>query len=80
MGSGCSQWSLIWHYNRPSHGDHVGQRGVAMYKDRLYFGTTDAHLICLNARNGKEIWNIEIADVRFGLLHQRGPSRGEGSS
>ncbi len=37
-----------------------------MYKDRLYFGTTDAHLICLDARDGKEIWNIEIADVRFG--------------
>ncbi len=57
---------LVWHYNRPSHGDHVGQRGVAMYKDRLYFGTPDAHLICLNARSGKEIWNVEIADVRFG--------------
>jgi acido-empty-quinoprotein group A len=57
---------MIWHYNRPSQGDHVGHRGVAMYKDRLYFGTTDAHLICLNARDGKEIWNIEIADVRFG--------------
>jgi acido-empty-quinoprotein group A len=57
---------MIWHYNRPSQGDHVGHRGVAMYKDRLYFGTTDAHLICLNARDGKEIWNVEIADVRFG--------------
>ena len=57
---------LIWHYNRPSHGDHVGHRGVAMYKDRIYFGTPDAHLICLNARSGKEIWNVEIADVRFG--------------
>jgi len=57
---------LIWHYTRPSEGDHVGHRGVAMYKDRLYFGTPDAHLICLNARNGKKIWDIEIADVRFG--------------
>jgi alcohol dehydrogenase (cytochrome c) len=57
---------LIWRYNRPSNGDHVGHRGVAMYKDRIYFGTTDAHLICLNARTGKEIWNVEIADVRFG--------------
>jgi alcohol dehydrogenase (cytochrome c) len=57
---------MIWHYTRPSKGDHVGHRGVAMYKDRLYFGTPDAHLICLDARNGKEIWDVQIADVRFG--------------
>ncbi len=56
----------IWHYTRPSQGDHVGHRGVAMWKDRLYFGTPDAHLICLNARDGKPIWDIQIADVRFG--------------
>jgi alcohol dehydrogenase (cytochrome c) len=37
-----------------------------MYKDKLYFGTPDAHLICLNARDGREVWNIEIADVRLG--------------
>jgi alcohol dehydrogenase (cytochrome c) len=59
---------MIWHYSRPSQGDHVGHRGVAMYKDRLYFGTPDAHLICLNARNGKEIqhvrpWFSEIAQA-----------------
>ena len=57
---------LVWHYNRPSQGDHVGNRGVAMYKDRLYCGTPDAHLICLNARSGKKIWDIQVADVRFG--------------
>jgi alcohol dehydrogenase (cytochrome c) len=58
--------SLVWHYSRPAPGDHVGNRGVAMYKDRLYFGTPDAHLICLSARNGKEIWNVQIADVKLG--------------
>lgn len=56
----------IWHYNRPSEGDHIGQRGVAMYKDRLCFGTPDAHVICLNARDGKQIWDTPVADVQFG--------------
>jgi alcohol dehydrogenase (cytochrome c) len=56
----------IWHFARPSNGNHIGQRGVAMYQDRLYFGTPDAHLICLNARDGKQIWDVEIADARFG--------------
>jgi len=26
----------IWHYNRPSKGQHIGHRGVAMYKGWLY--------------------------------------------
>jgi alcohol dehydrogenase (cytochrome c) len=64
---------MIWHYARPSKGDHVGHRGVAMYKDRLYFGTPDAHLICLDARNGKEIWDVQIADVRFGYYISLAP-------
>jgi alcohol dehydrogenase (cytochrome c) len=56
----------IWHFHRPSQGDHIASRGVAMYKDRLYFGTPDAHLICLDARSGKVIWDEQIADVKFG--------------
>jgi alcohol dehydrogenase (cytochrome c) len=56
----------IWHYSRPSQGNHIAQRGVAMYKDRLYFGTPDAHLICIGARDGKQIWDVQIADVKFG--------------
>lgn len=37
-----------------------------MYKNRLYFGTPDAHLICLDARNGEVLWNAQVADVAFG--------------
>jgi alcohol dehydrogenase (cytochrome c) len=56
----------VWQFDRPSQGDHIGQRGVAFYKDRIYFGTPDAHLVCLNAHNGKKIWDVEVADVKFG--------------
>ena len=69
----------IWHFRRPSEGDHIGQRGVALYKDRVYFGTPDAHLICLDARNGEQIWDVQIADVKFWLLPERGAAGGEGS-
>lgn len=55
----------IWHFERPANGDHVGQRGVAMYRNRLFFGTTDAHLICLDARNGEKLWDTVMADVAF---------------
>src|SRR5690348_12495049 len=56
----------IWQFQRQSEGNYIDQRGVAMYRDRLYFGTPDAHLICLNARDGKKIWEVEVADVKFG--------------
>jgi alcohol dehydrogenase (cytochrome c) len=56
----------IWHFERASEGNHLANRGVAMYHDRLFFGTTDAHLICLSARDGKQIWDIQVADSNFG--------------
>jgi len=56
----------VWHFNRPSQGDHLASRGVAMWQDRLYWGTPDAHLICLDARTGKVVWDKTVADVHFG--------------
>src|SRR5215831_7416763 len=56
----------VWHFQRQSGGNMIGQRGVAMYRDKLYFGTPDAHLICLDARTGKQVWDLEIADYKFG--------------
>ena len=55
----------IWEFRRPAEGDHLGQRGVAFYQGRIYFGTPDAHLICLDARDGKKIWDVTIADVKL---------------
>jgi alcohol dehydrogenase (cytochrome c) len=63
----------VWMHSRPSEGDHIGQRGVALYRNRVYFGTPDAHLICLDARDGKQIWGVEIADVKFGYYLSSAP-------
>jgi quinohemoprotein ethanol dehydrogenase len=35
----------------------VVNRGVAIYKGKVYVGTLDAHLIALDARTGAVIWN-----------------------
>ncbi len=56
---------VIWHYYRESTGDHIGNRGVGMYKDWLYFETPDCHLISLNAKDGKVHWDIELADPKL---------------
>jgi alcohol dehydrogenase (cytochrome c) len=39
-------------------------RGVALLNDRVYVGTLDAHLIALEAANGKKVWDTVVADYR----------------
>ncbi len=63
----------VWHFQRQSDGNFIGQRGVAMYGDKLFFGTPDGHLICLEARSGKKVWDIEIEDVKFGYFVSMAP-------
>jgi alcohol dehydrogenase (cytochrome c) len=64
---------MIWHYSRPSPGEHIGHRGLAMYKGWLYFTTPDAHLVCLDARDGKVRWDKEIADNKVGYWSTMAP-------
>lgn len=55
----------LWHYRWETKGGiHIGNRGFGMYGDWLYFETPDNFLICLNAKDGKERWHVEIADVK----------------
>ena len=63
----------IWHYQRPSEGDHIGHRGLGMYKNWLYFTTPDAHLICLDAKDGKVRWDVELADAKLGYFSTMAP-------
>lgn len=64
---------MIWHYHRQSEGDHIGQRGVAMYGDWLYFTTPDAHLVCLNAKDGSVRWIVQLADPHLGYFSTMAP-------
>jgi len=64
----------IWHYKYTSNGgDHIGNRGVGMYKNWLYFETPDCHLVCLNARDGSERWKVELGDVKLGYFATMAP-------
>jgi alcohol dehydrogenase (cytochrome c) len=33
--------------------------------DTLFMGTLDAHLVAIDAKNGKPLWNKEVADDKF---------------
>ena len=64
----------LWHYTYPPNkGFHIGHRGVAMYRDWLYFTTPDAHLLCLNSKDGSVRWNIVIADSKKGYWATMSP-------
>lgn len=64
---------MIWHYNRPSEGQHIGHRGLAMYKGWLYFTTPDAHLISLDAKDGHVRWDKIVADANRGYWTTMAP-------
>ena len=64
----------IWHYKYTSNGgDHIGNRGVGMYGNWLYFETPDGFLVSLNASDGKERWKVELADVKLGYFATMAP-------
>ena len=64
----------VWQYRYPDNtGFHIGHRGVAVYKDSVYLTTPDAHLVALDARNGKVKWNVEIADAKKGYWSTNAP-------
>jgi alcohol dehydrogenase (cytochrome c) len=43
----------------------ANNRGVAILGDTLYMGTLDAHLVAIDAKSGKPLWNNAVADVKF---------------
>ncbi len=56
----------IWHYDWQDRGGHlVGNRGLGMYGDWLYFMTPDGWLISLHASSGKERWRKKVADEKL---------------
>lgn len=64
-GANCKP---LWTYTYvPTDPEHLpGNRGVALYEGRLYRGTADAHLLALDAANGKLLWNIRAANSAEG--------------
>ena len=64
----------LWHYTQPrSDAFYIGHRGVAVYKDMVYLTTPNAHLIALNAADGKVRWDVVIADSRKGYWSTNAP-------
>jgi alcohol dehydrogenase (cytochrome c) len=67
---------VFWVYEyAPSPDSHVCcgrvNRGLAILGDTLFMGTIDGHLLAIDARSGKPIWNVTVANAAAGysLMH-----------
>ena len=74
--------NLIWEYRHPLpklEGSYVkrqlvrARNSIALYGDRVFLTTGDARIVALEARTGKVIWNVEVADYKVGFNYTAGP-------
>jgi PQQ-dependent dehydrogenase (methanol/ethanol family) len=66
---------LIWEHRVPPYAliGAATMRNIAIYKDKVFLATTDAHLVALDARSGKQVWSTPIADRAKGYAAYSGP-------
>ncbi len=53
---------LIWENRIGTQANSSSQRGLALYGDKVYITTSDAHIWALDARTGKNVWDTVIGD------------------
>ena len=49
------------------------QRNLAIYDDKVFVNTADAHIVALNARTGEVVWDTTVADHSKGYEYTSGP-------
>lgn len=66
---------LIWEYqyDLPEDVNPGGERSKAIYEDKLIIATRDAHLLALDAKTGKLIWDKQVANSKYGFSFTSGP-------
>jgi alcohol dehydrogenase (cytochrome c) len=57
---------LLWQYSRqlPKEARVTVKRNLAIYGDKLLVPTSDVHLIALDIKTGKVVWDHEIGDYK----------------
>ncbi len=59
-----------WRYKRQLPDDlfqlHPTSRGVGLWDDKLYLATTDDHVVALDAKTGKVVWDTKVQDYKKG--------------
>ena len=70
----------IWEHRRQFDCDYLDSartrmrtRSLAIYGDKIYLNTSDAHVVALDAATGAVVWDHTAADYRLGYSYTSGP-------
>ena len=67
----------LWRYRRAIPEDmmqlHPTSRGVGLWGDKVYFAATDAVLVALDVKTGKEVWTAKVEDYKKGYYMSLAP-------
>jgi alcohol dehydrogenase (cytochrome c) len=60
---------LLWQYSRrlPTGINPSVKRSIALYGDKVFTGTSDVHVVALDAKTGRVVWDKAIADQKAGF-------------
>jgi PQQ-dependent dehydrogenase (methanol/ethanol family) len=72
-----------WHYKHKmgpvtTYCCGPNNRGVAIYKDKVYMGTLDSKLVALDAKTGSLVWQTDIAEPELGYSENMAPTAVDG--
>lgn len=65
----------LWHYRRqlPDAAPPTFKRSIALYGDKVFFGTSDLNVVALDAKTGSVIWDRPVAELDKGFDLTGGP-------
>jgi alcohol dehydrogenase (cytochrome c) len=72
-GTGDALWEYRHRMEAPPYFNDGNMRNLAMYGDKVFLATPDAHVVALDARTGWVVWDRTIADYKLGFAFTSGP-------
>ncbi len=73
---------LLWRYRHQMPADirmgHPTNRGVALYGDKVYTATSDAHVVALDAKTGDVVWEKAVENYNDGYYMTIAPLAARG--
>ena len=71
-------WEYKYNYKKGSKTLGGPTRNIAIFQNKIFLATYDAHLIALDAVTGKLIWKTKKANYEDGYTHTSGPIIADG--
>ena len=66
---------LLWQYTRelPKDIQPSVKRHISIYGDKVFVPTSDVHIVALDSKTGKVVWDHQVADFKDGFRMTGGP-------